>query len=163
MVEIKPMLPDHWQLYKAVRCAALADAPFAYSSTLESVLKRSDDDWRKITHLYASTPNSVTYFVFENEIPCGMSACIIGSNQAEMYAVWVDPAYRLKGVGRALIEFGRAWSQSRGAKQLKVGIFDDNPGALAFYRSVGFKDSGLTDPGLSTEVRSVLLYTMHLQ
>ena len=102
MVEIKPMLPDQWQLHKTVRCAALADAPSAYSSTLESVLKRSDEDWRKITHQYASTPNSVTYFVFENEIPCGMSACVIGGNQAEMYA----------GLGRSYLPAKRCRSST---------------------------------------------------
>ncbi len=163
MIEIKPMLPDQWQLHKAVRCAALAEAPFAYSSTLEDALKRSDEDWKHITRQYTSHSNSVTYFAFEDDAACGMSACVINGEQVELYAVWVDPAYRRKGVGRALIDFGRAWSQSKGATQLRVGIFADNPGAPAFYRSVGFIDSGLTDPGLSTKKRTVLLYTIHLQ
>ena len=163
MIQIKPMLPDQWQLHKTVRSAALADAPYAYRSTLESVINRSDQDWKQITHKYASTPNSVTYFAFENELPCGMSACVIGGSEAEMYAVWVDPACRRKGVGQALIDFGCAWSQPKGAKRLRVGIFDDNSAALAFYQSVGFIDSGLTDPGLSTEDRTVLLYIMNLE
>jgi len=163
IVEIKPMLAEQWQLHKAVRCAALAEAPYAYSSTLESVLKRSDEDWRNITQRYASHPNSVTYFAFENENPSGMSACVINGNEVEMFAVWVDPAYRRNGVGHALIDFGRTWSQSKGAARLRVGIFDDNSDALAFYRSVGFTDSGRTDPILSTVSRAVFLYTMDLQ
>ena len=91
-----------------------------------------------------------------------MSACVIVGNEAEMFAVWVDPVYRRKGVGSALIEFARAWSKLHGATQLKVGVFDDNPGALAFYRSAGFADSGLTKPELSTEKRTVLLLTTTL-
>jgi ribosomal protein S18 acetylase RimI-like enzyme len=162
MIEIKPILPDQWQLHKSVRCAALANAPFAYSSSLESALKRSDDDWMQITRRYADTPNSITYFAFRNELPCGISACVSDGNEVEMYAVWVDPACRRKGVGRALIEYARAWSKANGATRLRVGIFDDNHDALAFYRSTGFSDSGMTDPGLSTEVRTVLLYTMRL-
>jgi len=143
-------------------CAALANAAYAFSSTLESALKRSDEDWRRITRQYAGDPNSITFFAFENEIPCGMSACVIAGSEAEMLAVWVDPACRRKGAGRALIEFACNWSRLHGAKQLKVGVFDDNRGALAFYRSAGFNDGGITRPELSTENRTVLLLTMNL-
>ena len=156
------MLPDQWQLYKAVRCAALTNAPYAYSSTLENALERSDDDWMRLTNQYASDPNSITFFAFENEILCGMAACVIDANEAEMYAVWVDPGYRRKGVGRELIEFAIAWSQLHGAAKLNVGVFDDNPGALAFYRSAGFEDSGRIKPELSNEKRTVLLLTQNL-
>ncbi len=163
MIEIKPMLPDQWQLYKTVRCAALTEAPYAYSSTLQDALKRSDQDWQHITRQYASHSNSLTYFAFEDDNTCGMSACVINGDEVELYAVWVDPAYRRKGIGRTLIDYGRAWSLSMGAKQLRVGIFEDNPAALAFYRSAGFTDSGQTDPVLSTVKRAVLLYTMFVQ
>lgn len=157
------MLPDQWKEYKTMRCAALAEAPYAYSSTLENALERSAEDWMQITHQYTSHSNSVTYFAFEDNAACGMSACVISGEEVELYAVWVDPAHRRKGVGRALIDFGRTWSRSKSATQLRVGIFDDNIDALAFYRSVGFTDSGRTDPVLSTEKRAVLLYTMYLQ
>lgn len=162
MIEVKPMSPDQWQLYKAVRCAALAEAPYAFSSTLEGALERSDEDWARITRQYASDPKGTTFFAFENEIPCAMSACVMDGDEAEMLAVWVDPAYRRKGVGGALLDFASEWSKSQGAELLKVGVFDDNPGALAFYRSAGFSDRGETKPELSSEKRTVLLLTMNL-
>lgn len=161
-IEIKTLLPDQWQLYKRVRCAALAEAPYAFSSTLDGASKRSDEDWAQMTRKYASDPNGVTFFAFENKTACGMSACVIDGDEAEMYAVWVDPACRRKGVGRALIEFACTWSEARGAKRLKVGVFDDNAGALAFYRSAGFRDTGETKPELSSEERTVLLLKMRL-
>ncbi|MBK5109506.1 MAG: GNAT family N-acetyltransferase [Anaerolineales bacterium] len=102
------MLPDQWQLYKTVRCAALAEAPYAYSTTLEDALQRSDDGWRQITHQYASHPNSLTYFAFADQDPCDISACVANGDEVELYAVWVAPAYRRIGVGRALIDYGRA-------------------------------------------------------
>ena len=156
------MSPDQWQLYKTIRCGALAEAPFAYSSTLDDALKRSDEDWQQLTRQYASDPNSITYFAFEGEVPCGISACVVDGSEAEMFVVWVDPAYRRKGIGSQLIEFARTWSELQGARKLKVGVFDDNPGALAFYRSAGFKDLGLIKPELSSEDRTVVLLTMNL-
>ena len=157
------MLPDQWQLYKTLRCTALAEAPYAYSSTLDDALRRSDEDWQQITRQYASHANSLTYFAFENDFACGMSACVINREEVELFSVWVDPRYRKKGVGRALIDYGREWSRSRSALQIRVGVFEDNPGALAFYSSLGFKDSGQIDPVLSTKKRSVLLYHLPLK
>lgn len=162
MIEIRMLLPYQWQLYKTIRCAALAEAPYAYSSRLDDALKRSDEDWQQLTRQYASDPNSVTYFAFEHEHQCGMSACVVDGGEAEMFAVWVDPAFRRKGVGGQLVEFARTWSESRGARKLKVGVFDDNPGALIFYRLAGFTDLGLIKPELSTENRTVILLTMDL-
>lgn len=162
MIEIKTLSPEGWQLYKTMRCAALAEAPYAYSNALEGVLKRSDEDWQQLTLQYASDPNSITYFVFEGEVPCGISACVVDGSEAEMFAVWVDPAYRRKGIGSQLIEFARTWSELQGARKLKVGVFDDNLAALVFYRSAGFKDLGLIKPELSSEDRTVVLLTMNL-
>ena len=162
MIEIKTLSPDQWGLYKSVRCAALADAPYAYSSTLDDALRRSDEDWQRLTRQYASDPKSITYFAFVDQVPCGMSACVLDGSEAEMFAVWVDPAQRRKGVGSELIEFARAWSELQGARKLKVGVFDDNSGALALYRSAGFEDLGAIKPDLSSEDRTVLLLTMSL-
>ena len=162
MIEIKPMLLDQWQLHKSVRCAALADAPYAYSSTLADSLKRSDDDWARITAEYAADPNNITFFAFANDIPCGVSVCVIDGDEAEMFAVWVDPACRRKGIGSAHIDSACAWASLHGAQQLTTGVFDDNSGALAFYRAADFRDTGRTKPELSTENRTVILLAQKL-
>lgn len=162
MIVIKPMLPDQWQLHKVVRTAALADAPYAYSTTLETAHKRSDGDWSRLTEQYISNPNSITYFVYNDDVPCGMCACVIAGDAAEMFAVWVDPAHRRKGAGRALIDYACSWSEGKGAVKMKVGVYDDNPQALAFYRSAGFVDRGEINPELSNEERRVLMLARDL-
>lgn len=162
MIEIKILMSEQWQSYKNLCCAALAEAPIAFSSTLDDSLKRSDEDWQQLTRQYAGDPNSVTYFAFEGELTCGMAACVVDGGEAEMFAVWVDPAWRRRGVGCQLVEFARAWAESQGARKLKVGVFDDNPGALKFYRSAGFEDIGQIKPELSSKDRTVYLLTMNL-
>ena len=162
MIKISPMRTDHWQLHKTVRTAALADAPYAYSTTLESALARSDDDWVRLTEQYTVSPNSITCIAFDNEIPCGMSACVMDGDDSEMFAVWVDPAHRRKGVGRALVDFACEWSEQRGAQIIYVGVYEDNQHALVFYRSVGFVDRGEINPVLSTDERKVLMLTREL-
>jgi ribosomal protein S18 acetylase RimI-like enzyme len=163
IITIKPMLADQWQLHKTIRCTALAAAPYAYSTTLESALKRSDEEWAALTQQRASDPHSVTFFAFAGETPCGMAACVVQGDEAEMFAVWVAPDHRRHGAGVALVEFAAQWARSHGAKLLKAGVFNDNTGALAFYRSTGFHDTGEVKPELSTEDRTVLLLAMSLQ
>jgi len=100
------------------------------------------------------------------------SICIAGSRHAMGQQAFATDAILLDtrkltrvlgfDAGRGLIEFACNWSRLHGAKQLKVGVFDDNRGALAFYRSAGFNDGGITRPELSTENRTVLLLTMNL-
>ena len=44
----------------------------------------------------------------QDQDPCDISACVANGDEVELYAVWVAPAYRRIGVGRALIDYGRA-------------------------------------------------------
>lgn len=158
MIEIKVMQPDQWALHKAVRCAALADAPHAFSGTLENALQRSDETWAMMTHQRATEPKQVTFFAYEGDIACGMSACTLDkANEAEMLAVWVASTHRRTGVGAALIDFANQWAKAQGAKLLKVGVFADNTGAVKFYLANGFQDIGGTKPELSNTERTVLL------
>jgi ribosomal protein S18 acetylase RimI-like enzyme len=157
------MLASQWQLHKTIRCAALAEAPYAFSTTLESALNRSEAEWAIFTHQRASDPNSVTFFAFAGETPCGMAACVIEGEEAEMFAVWVAPSHRRSGAGLALVQFAAQWAGSRGAKLLNVGVFSDNTDAVAFYRSVGFSDTGKVNPRFSSEDRPGLMLVMSLQ
>jgi len=160
---IRPMGPDDWQLYKSVRLAALADAPYAFTTTLASVLERSDAGWDVLTRERAAKPDDVTYFAFAGDQPCGMAACVVRGELAEMFAVWVAPQFRRSGAGRMLVEFARAWAVEHGAEQLRVSVYLENPGAIAFYRKLGFHDTDEPGPEGAPEDRPGITMKMLLQ
>src|SRR5215207_6989364 len=113
MIKISVMEPDQWPLYKAVRCAALADAPYAFSATLEEALHRSDETWTTLAYQRATQPKQITFFAFQGGIACGMAACSIdnvNANEAEMFAVWVASTHRRRGIGLALVAFATQWA-----------------------------------------------------
>jgi ribosomal protein S18 acetylase RimI-like enzyme len=58
--------------------------------------------------------------------------------------MWVDPAFRRAGVGKALIDAIVNWAWSRGVLELKLMVTSANPGAIAFYERMGFKMTGET-------------------
>ena len=61
---------------------------------------------------------------------------------AELDGLFVDPAMQRLGIGRRLVERTKELARAMGAPTLHVVANDD---ALAFYRSVGFVETGVTE------------------
>lgn len=62
--------------------------------------------------------------------------------QAELDGLFVDPVLQRIGVGRRLVERATQLARDMGASELHVVANDD---ALAFYRSVGFVQTGMRE------------------
>lgn len=65
-------------------------------------------------------------------------------DEAQAYAYVSDlvvlPAYRRRGIGRALLERAEAYARGEGARALRVGVLAKNEAAARLYRSLGFGD-----------------------
>lgn len=61
---------------------------------------------------------------------------------AELDGLFVDPAMQRLGIGRRLVERTKDLARAMGASKLHVVA---NDGALVFYRSVGFIETGVTE------------------
>ena len=55
-----------------------------------------------------------------------------------LHSLWVEPAARRLGLGRALTRAALAWAVRRGARQARLEAAANNPRALGLYRSLGF-------------------------
>lgn len=51
----------------------------------------------------------------------------------------VDEAARGKGIGRKLMEYARDYAAAQGCHNLTLHVWEGNPGAQAFYKSMGMK------------------------
>jgi ribosomal protein S18 acetylase RimI-like enzyme len=58
---------------------------------------------------------------------------------AEVKRMYVDPAWRGAGVGRALLEALIAGARARGYRTVRLGTLDDMTAAQGLYRSLGFE------------------------
>lgn len=155
---------DEWALNKRVRLAALAEASYAFTTTLDEALLRTDDDWRRLTRERAGAPDSAQFTATVGDDAAGTAACVVDPAQttAEMFAVWVSPLHRRAGVGRALVDEASAFARERGARRLIVGVYEDNAAALRFYRALGFADSGAYKTEAARPGRAVLRLEMPL-
>ena len=73
----------------------------------------------------------------------------------ELEDLFVDPAYRRRGIAAALVSRIAGILRARGAERLEVTA---NPHALGFYRVVGFIECGVakTDFGAAPRMALVL-------
>jgi ribosomal protein S18 acetylase RimI-like enzyme len=65
-------------------------------------------------------------------------------DESQAYAYVSDlivvPAYRRRGIGRALLERAERFARGEGAKALRVGVLAKNEPAGRLYRRLGFTD-----------------------
>jgi len=65
---------------------------------------------------------------------------------AHLYAMWVDPVWRARGLGARLVQEVLAWAGSWGARSVVLGVTETNDPAARFYERLGFADTGRRHP-----------------
>lgn len=138
MVEIRALTPDDWRVWRALRLAALAEAPYAFGSRLADWQGAGDREerWRDRlaidgVHLVAELDGS----------PVGMASGVLDeevAEAAELISMWVEPIARGRGVAGALIAAVEEWARAQGFRELRLAVAEGNAGADAAYRRAGF-------------------------
>jgi ribosomal protein S18 acetylase RimI-like enzyme len=57
---------------------------------------------------------------------------------AKVRGIVVLPETRRQGIGRALVTEVSSWARERGAVEVQLNVYDCNPGAMQFFRALGF-------------------------
>lgn len=149
MISIRPIAPHQWPQYRDVRLRALQDSPDAFGSTWEAEAARTDESWRTQLGSAASGNRDRAVFAFQGEDPCGLAWCQLSAAQsgvAHIYQMWVDPAARGLGIGRALLSDVTAWTRSQGLGHIRLGVTVAESPAMKLYRSHGFYPVGGAAP-----------------
>ncbi len=58
--------------------------------------------------------------------------------RGNMYRLAVDPEYRRRGIARRLVAAVEAALRARGCERITSLVFEDEPGAAAFWRGAGY-------------------------
>lgn len=145
MLELRTLEADDWPLWRELRLAALAEAPYAFGSTLAQWQGSGDREKRWRARL--SIPGAYDLVVLLDGLPVGMASGVPGegAENVELISMWVNPTARGKGVGDYLIQAVERWAAERGATTLRLSVMPDNRKATALYERHGFTDMG--EPG----------------
>ncbi|MEX1018395.1 MAG: GNAT family N-acetyltransferase [Litorilinea sp.] len=101
--------------------------------------QRLQDPRRVETPLLAEMGGCVAGFAALRIVPC----IFYPEPYAELTELYVEPAYRGRGVGRALVRYAEQMAIEAGADQLFILTGFDNQPALALYRGLGYADYDL--------------------
>ena len=135
-VTVRPTTLQDWPLLKAVRLAALADAPTAFGVSHAEALANPDQQWMARA---AGTGPGRFFLAFQRERAIGMAASVAQDNaRASLIAMWVDPAARGLGAADRLIDAVKAHAAAQGVDEVILEVAPDNTRAVDFYKRHGF-------------------------
>jgi ribosomal-protein-alanine N-acetyltransferase len=76
---------------------------------------------------------------------------------AEVEGLFVERAYRRRGIGGALIAACMAWARTAGASTMRLEVRASNVAALALYQRYGFSAAGVRRAYYSAPLEDALL------
>ncbi|MCQ8828779.1 GNAT family N-acetyltransferase [Streptomyces malaysiensis] len=140
-ISVRPLDTEDWALYRAVRLAALADAPEAFGSTLGREQAFTADIWRgRLTKR--------NQFVAEDAgEACGLIGIVPAEpGVAELVSMWVHPAARGRGAGDLLVREALRWAKDQHLPEVRLWVADGNESAERLYARHGFQRTGQIQP-----------------
>ena len=139
VLRLRDLTPDDWRDWRALRLQALAEAPYAFGSTLVDWQDAPEERWRG--RLAEVAYNLIAEL---DDRPAGMaSGTLDGDGPAELISMWVAPFARGAGVGAALIDAVAVWAAVRRPGELVLQVVDGNEPAIGLYQRAGFVDRGI--------------------
>lgn len=160
-VVVRRLRSDDTELLRSVRLAALEDSPEAFGETLEGARAA---DWSARAVEGATLADRAVFVAVIRTGPVGM-VFVKGASPPEpafLGGMWVAPEFRRRGVGQALVQHGLNFLQLAGQTALSLWVTRGHDGVVAFYRALGFRETGATStlrPGsdvLIDELRAAL-------
>lgn len=131
--------PDEWRRWRTIRLRSLEQDPDAFGSTLERELGHTEQDWRSRLEYGCSVIADL------DGRDVGLGAGFSDEpGRLMVVAMWTDPAFRGRGVGRAVLEHvvGVAGERNLGAH---LWVVEGNS-AQHLYESAGFVPDGQREP-----------------
>ncbi len=136
-----------WAALRAVRLEMLADTPSAYLETVADAEARTEEEWRFRARRGSSGATDLAIAAEPVDDPgswAAFMACFVDApDRAHLVSVCVAPAHRGTGLAERMVDVVRTWARDEaGVARLHLYVHEDNPRARAFYRRLGFAETG---------------------
>jgi ribosomal protein S18 acetylase RimI-like enzyme len=164
-VEISRITPDDGPELRAVRLAALADAPFAFGATLAEEAERTDAEWSDRARWGAAGAERITLLARLEQRVVGIAGGYrdqAGADEVHLVSVWTAPEARRSGLGRRLVGAVIDWAADTGASAVGLWVTRGNAPAQRLYESIGFLETGEYQPLPSDPCADEIRMTLQL-
>lgn len=133
-VRVERVGPADWARWQAVRLRALAEAPAAFSSSRAREAGFGEHDWRQ------RMAGGTRLVAVLDGADVGLAGVHLadGPDEPQVFGMWVDPAWRGRGVGGRLVAALLDWARADGHAHVRLWVVADNDPARALYQRAGF-------------------------
>ena len=144
---VRPMVEADWQDYRAIRAEMITDTPSAFGETLDTVTKRTEDEWRQRAANDSTDSIRWAAITVDGVWIGSMGAYVDRTDGMTLVGVYVAPRYRGDGPGvtSALLDVVERWASER-ADRIRLDVHESNLRARAAYAKRGFVETGSTRP-----------------
>ena len=146
---LRRLQPHEVSLHRELRLRALQEAPDSFGEPFADVAARPSSYWEDLTRSVTESGRQVMVLAYERIDVLGSAYGLRDRDRSEMGRVggmWVEPAWRRRGVGRALLKEVFRWAREHGLKRLALWAPSHSPAALALYGQAGFRETGIHRP-----------------
>jgi GNAT superfamily N-acetyltransferase len=136
-------------LHRDLRLRALRDAPDVFGETVADVGVRPAAYWEELTRSVTEPGRHVMFLACEGQDVFGSTYGLLDRDRRAVGRVggmWIEPTWRRRGVGRALLQEVFRWARERGLSRLALWAPAHSPAALALYGQAGFRETGIRRP-----------------
>jgi len=136
-------------LLRELRLGALRDAPGSFRDTYVDTAARPSSYWEDLTRSVTEADRNVMFLAYEEDKPVGSVFGFVDRVQSRTGGVggmWVDPTWRRRGIGEALLKEVVDWSRERGFERLRLWCVMGAVGPGSLYRKLGFRETGNQQP-----------------
>lgn len=142
-MDLRRIKAQEWSLLKELRLRSLLDAPEAFGQKFDTAAAEPDSEWRSAARA-AADGDRRAWFVARDDDPNATELGLVQArrrppNDCLVFSMWVAPAARRSGVGRALIDAAAEWARGWGAQRIVLWVTGMNESALRFYERLGFR------------------------
>jgi GNAT superfamily N-acetyltransferase len=164
-MSIRELARHEWALFRELRLRALAESPDAFAQTLAEAREKPDAYWVQLAESVTAHGGQVMLIAETDGRPTGMAFGLFDKENPKaghVGGMWMEPAARGQGTGRALLEAAIAWGRSRDLDRLELWVTEGNVAANRLYESAGFTDTGRRDTLPSTRTLQIIQMALNL-
>ena len=137
-MNIRPLLPSEWELFRDLRLFALKSAPGMFESTFAQAAARSDADWRALL----GSQHQQIFGLFDHDKLVGIAGVFTAKDDAATAHLVMDflmPEYRGRKLWRRMYEARLDWVRSQTTfRRAIVAARESNAPSLAAMSGAGF-------------------------
>jgi ribosomal protein S18 acetylase RimI-like enzyme len=149
-ITVRPATADDAAALRALRLEALTQNPTAFSADVTATAGDPPEAWAARVAKYDQEQSGVICVAESSGELIGMAGLVRGHwpktrHRADIWGVYVKPAWRGCGIAEALLGECAGWARERGVFMALLGVVTVNTPAIRCYTRCGFQVYGL-DP-----------------